>query len=314
MGVKGFFKSLIFMLISCVALIALLTGYAFLGAYIFTSLEGPYETHEKTDLVALREEVTQAIYDAAQQAKNGSDWRDDARQQLQRYEEALQSAFAQGVSTDPDTEVWDFWGSLVYAATVFTTIGYGHIAPVTDYGRIATMIYALVGIPLCLVVMAGLGRAETRILKCLWAPFARLLSPSKVKQLSCVMDPKTKKQVIVEEEVDNVYSVDEEFNLPPIIALFVMALYLAGGAFLYSEWEGWSLLDSLYFIFISTSTIGFGDVLPDQTTFMLATQAYLLFGLSLVAMVLNVLTEAVDAACSKSGSVLLADDRKVKTE
>ena len=39
----------------------------------------------------------------------------------------------------------------------------------TDLGRIMTMIYAAVGIPLCLIVMAELGKLMTRALKYLWS-------------------------------------------------------------------------------------------------------------------------------------------------
>lgn len=40
---------------------------------------------------------------------------------------------------------------------MFTTIGYGHYYPVTVEGRIATMLYAVVGIPLVLAVLSDLG-------------------------------------------------------------------------------------------------------------------------------------------------------------
>jgi hypothetical protein len=43
--------------------------------------------------------------------------------------------------------------------------GYGHIAPVTRVGRIATIIYACIGIPLLLMVLADLGRLFTRSVK-----------------------------------------------------------------------------------------------------------------------------------------------------
>lgn len=41
--------------------------------------------------------------------------------------------------------------------TLFTTIGYGTIACQTSVGKIASVIYATVGIPLMLVVLSDLG-------------------------------------------------------------------------------------------------------------------------------------------------------------
>ena len=41
--------------------------------------------------------------------------------------------------------------------TIYTTVGFGNIYCVTPAGKWATVAYALLGIPLCLVVLAKLG-------------------------------------------------------------------------------------------------------------------------------------------------------------
>ena len=40
-----------------------------------------------------------------------------------RYEDQLHEAFLHGINSDSETPVWDFWGSLFYCATIYTTIG-----------------------------------------------------------------------------------------------------------------------------------------------------------------------------------------------
>lgn len=52
-------------------------------------------------------------------------------------------------------EWWDWFHSIYYVAVTISTIGYGDIVPVTHTGKVLTIIYALVGVPL-FIFAAGL--------------------------------------------------------------------------------------------------------------------------------------------------------------
>ena len=87
-------------------------------------------------------------------------------------------------------------------------------------------------------------------------------------------------------------SVDDEFNLPISLAFIILLAYLLAGAAVYSLWEvQWSFLDAFYFVFISMSTIGLGDYVPQHPMYLMSSIIYLIFGLALTSMFINVVQE-----------------------
>ncbi|XP_049815251.1 potassium channel subfamily K member 15-like [Schistocerca nitens] len=54
-----------------------------------------------------------------------------------------------------ETHTYD--GRLFFSITVPTTAGYGNLAPKTAAGKVATMVYAIVGVPLMLLCLSNLG-------------------------------------------------------------------------------------------------------------------------------------------------------------
>ena len=66
------------------------------------------------------------------------------------------------------------------------------------------------------------------------------------------------------------FEVDDEFNLPISVAIVILLIYIFVGAFIYWTWENWGFFESFYFVFISMSTIGFGDFVPQVTLVFLS--------------------------------------------
>lgn len=52
--------------------------------------------------------------------------------------------------------------------TTYSTIGYGNIAPKSRLGKLAAMLYAVIGIPLVLMILHKLGRFFLRGLEHFW--------------------------------------------------------------------------------------------------------------------------------------------------
>lgn len=59
-------------------------------------------------------------------------------------------------------EKWGFWNSIFFSVIVVTTIGYGHLSPITDQGRVFCMIFAIFGIPLTGILLAAIGDRFSR--------------------------------------------------------------------------------------------------------------------------------------------------------
>ena len=53
-------------------------------------------------------------------------------------------------------------------------------------------------------------------------------------------------------------------------------------------WERWSFVDAFYFCFVTVTTIGFGDIVPQNVDFLPATLAYIVVGLIITTMLNNI--------------------------
>lgn len=91
-------------------------------------------------------------------------------------------------------------------------------------------------------------------------------------------------------------------SVPAILVLLIFLFYIFIGAFLFSSTSGWSFLDSIYFCFITISTIGVGDILPQSSELyaqlqLFACCLYLIMGLIIVSMCFSLMQEEVTNKC-----------------
>jgi hypothetical protein len=67
--------------------------------------------------------------------------------------------------------------------------------------------------------------------------------------------------------------------------LFLLVTLLAGSTIFYWRYEGWSIIDSLYFSVMTMSTIGYGDLAPSHDLSKLFTIAFSILSIGMFAAV-----------------------------
>jgi len=84
-------------------------------------------------------------------------------------------------------------------------------------------------------------------------------------------------------------------RMPVMVALFCTLGWIFFCAAIFKIWESeWSYAESCYFIFISFSTIGLGDVQVQRKDLMVLCFLFVIIGLSLVSMCINVIQVALE--------------------
>uniref|UniRef100_A0A4W5JSZ5 Potassium channel subfamily K member n=1 Tax=Hucho hucho TaxID=62062 RepID=A0A4W5JSZ5_9TELE len=231
------------------ALIMSIFTYLLVGAAVFDTLESKQERSQKRKLDERKWELIQKY----NLTKVNFDELEVVMSQLKPHKAGVQ---------------WKFAGSFYFAITVITTIGYGHAAPSTDSGKVFCMFYALLGIPLTLVMFQSMGERINTLVRFLL---------HRAKQ--CL----------------GLHHTEVSMANMVTIGFFSCMSTLCIGAAAFSHYEGWSFFHAYYYCFITLTTIGFGDYVALQKDHALQNDpryvafcfVYILTGLTVIGAFLN---------------------------
>ncbi|XP_068433841.1 potassium channel subfamily K member 2-like [Clinocottus analis] len=213
------------------AIFFLVVVYLIIGAMVFRALEQPEESSQKLAILAQKLEFL-----ATHACVNSSELEDLVKQVVS----AVRAGVNPSGNASNQTSLWDISSSFFFAGTVITTIGFGNISPHTKGGRIFCIIYALLGIPLFGFLLAGVGDQLGTIFGKGIARVEKMIVKWKVSQ--------TKIRVIS----------------TLIFILFGCLIFVALPVIIFKQIEGWSTLESIYFVVITLTTIGFGDFVAGE--------------------------------------------------
>jgi len=238
--------------------------FLILGAAIFSAIESPLEVAEIKNMRELKnqflrthdciteEELDNLLLDVVRATNRGV-------------------AVTRNLSSEPN---WSFGQSFFFAGTVVTTIGYGHVTPLSEGGKIFCIVYALIGIPMTLMLLTAmvdrLMVPTTWFLRYLNATLGHLYQPFNIRV----------------------------FHLMLVAVFLVVFFFLVPAAVFNALEPDWNYLDSIYYCFISLTTIGLGDYIPGDSPsqplrpiYKIATTVYLLIGLIFMVLTLTVFYE-----------------------
>lgn len=131
------------------------------------------------------------------------------------------------------------------------------------------MIYATIGIPLAITALQSIGERFNALVRYIYRIFMRRLG--KKREIST--------------------------NSLVVIGLVGMGITMCFGAEIFSYYEGWTYGNSLYYCFVTLTTIGFGDMVALQDSveahfgifYISLSMMFIFFGLTIASSFLNLL-------------------------
>lgn len=201
--------------------------YLLVGAAIFHAIELPHEKEQRARL------QFQKVKDNFTKTYNISD--EDIKCFLKKLKTALKLGFDLQEADYHEIEQWHFMNAFVFAGNVVTTIGYGHIVPTSNWGQLFCILYALFGIPLTGLTLRSVGNRISEEISIAIKMFERKVYNRETEKLEIKA---------------------------AMIAFCLLTIMIVIPAIGFSDLENWSYLESVYFCFVTLSTIGFGYFVP----------------------------------------------------
>ncbi|VDK42609.1 unnamed protein product [Anisakis simplex] len=188
-----------------------------------------------------------------------------------------------------------FTNSLLFVCSTITTIGYGYIYPVTRAGRYLSICCALFGIPFTILIIKDLAYLLAKILNYPCVLLAYLWHLFRYCTLQPVDETELLRRIHGEKAEPRsdfrLNTMDRLLDIPVVVAIMALIGWTTVGCIIvHIHLPQVESSLAFYFIFNSLTTIGVGDVDPGENPFLLLSLfAYLLVGLSIVSLFINLM-------------------------
>ncbi|EDV91975.1 GH24657 [Drosophila grimshawi] len=212
-------------------------SYLLFGAAIYYHIEHGEERETRAEQLKERNEIYEYLIDELSD-KNAST-QNEILEKISDYCGKPVTDHTQDEYEIPYT--WTFYHSFFFAFTVCSTVGYGNISPTTFAGRMIMIVYSVIGIPVNGILFAGLGEYFGRTFSAIYRRYKKHKMSS------------------------NDHYVPPQLGLITIVVIALIpgiALFLLLPSWVFTYFESWDYSISLYYSYVTMSTIGFGDFVP----------------------------------------------------
>lgn len=212
-------------------------SYLMFGASIYYHIEHNLEKERRASQLQERIEINE--YLTYQLESKNETVQNDVLERITEYCGKPVTNYTTDTFEEPYT--WTFYHAFFFSFTVLSTVGYGNLAPTTNLGRIIMIAYSLIGIPINGILFSGLGDFFSNTFTSIYTRYKN-------------------------------YKITNDIRyVPPQLSLFatVCIALVPGIAFsiilpslMFSYFENWSFATSVYYSYVTMTTIGFGDFVP----------------------------------------------------
>ncbi len=200
-------------------------------------------------------------------------------------------------------EKWDYLDSLYFVIITLTTIGFGDYSPTTPISKVLTIFFGINGIVLLLVLFDLIRRVRQRQFQTQVKQLAQSDGPMMRKMADATTQgvtnapeptpvqpamPKVREMIggfrIVRNTLTKLFLIDLVMDPQSRGVLIYAGIVILIGGFAFQSVEHWSLFNSVYFMVITMTTIGYGDFTPSLDLGKLLT---IFFGLNGIVVLLS---------------------------
>uniref|UniRef100_A0A8R1UC70 Potassium channel domain-containing protein n=1 Tax=Pristionchus pacificus TaxID=54126 RepID=A0A8R1UC70_PRIPA len=282
--------------IPCVVLIV----YTIAGGLIFRHLEMGEDVVRRRQYAEASEFAVNQMLDRMLEVKcHDQILKKNRQEQIRHAKDAIywfldHLNLTEVIASRSEESPWTILGSMFYAGQLYTTIGYGIPTTQTREGQMVSIFYILFGIPIFLVALKQVGQSLSMQLK---KAYRKLRRKRKSKNKDGKDAEKNSEDSMNEEEKEKRRAANKLATMLTQIpiAFGLLLAWILISACLLTCWETqWGLTTSIYFYFVSISTVGLGDIIPTNNEMLVVNFILILIGLAMLSMCLNLLQTLIE--------------------